>query len=75
MQRVKVPSPVTVAFIKKISCVRKECYKPTTAMLLSPSYKTIELSTLVDNKKEYKMSFNIYNICILCTPIIALFCT
>ena len=70
MQRVKVPSPVTVAFIKKISC-----YKPTTAMLLSPSYKTIELSTLVDNKKEYKMSFNIYNICILCTPIIALFCT
>ena len=59
-------------------------------MLLSPSYKTIELlpivesllrpwakrlSTLVDNKKEYKMSFNIYNICILCTPIIALFCT
>lgn len=29
-------------------------------MLLSPSYKTIELSTLVDNKKEYKMSFNIY---------------
>ena len=26
-------------------------------MLLSPSYKTIELSTLVDNKKEYKMSF------------------
>ncbi len=34
------------------------------------------LSTLVDNKKkEYKMSFNIYNICILCTPIIALFCT
>ena len=26
-------------------------------------------------KKEYKMSFNIYNICILCTPIIALFCT
>lgn len=30
------------------------------------------LSTLVDNKKEYKMSFNIYNICILCTPIIAL---
>ena len=53
-------------------------------MLLSPSYKTIELlpiveslfdlgqkgfrqwakrlSTLVDNKKEYKMSFNIYNI-------------
>lgn len=33
-------------------------------MLLSPSYKTIELSTLVDNKKEYKMSFNIYNICI-----------
>ena len=32
-------------------------------------------STLVDNKKEYKMSFNIYNICILCTPIIALFCT
>ena len=44
-------------------------------MLLSPSYKTIELSTLVDNKKEYKMSYNIYNICILCTPIIALFCT
>ena len=44
-------------------------------MLLSPSYKTIELSNLVDNKKEYKMSFNIYNICILCTPIIALFCT
>ena len=44
-------------------------------MLLSPSYKTIELSTLVDNKKEYKMSFNIYNICILCTPIIALFST
>ena len=75
MQRVKVPSPVTVAFIKKINRVREVCYKATTAMLLSPSYKTIELSTLVDNKKEYKMSFNIYNICILCTPIIALFCT
>lgn len=29
-------------------------------MFLSPSYKAIELSTLVDNKKEYKMSFNIY---------------
>lgn len=29
-------------------------------MLLSPSYKTIELSTLVDNKKEYKMSFIIF---------------
>ena len=60
-------------------------------MFLSPNYKTIELlpiveslfdlgqkgfrqwakrlSTLVDNKKEY-----LY-ICILCTPIIALFCT
>ena len=72
-----MPSPVTVAFIKKISRVRKECYKPTTAMFLSPSYKTIELlpiveslfdlgqkgfrqwakrlSTLVDNKKEYKI--------------------
>ena len=66
-------------------------------MLLSPSYKTIELlpiveslfdlgqkgfrqgakrlSTLVDNKKEYKMSFKYLYICILCTPIIALFCT
>ncbi len=66
-------------------------------MLLSPSYKAIELlpiveslfdlgqkgfrqwakklSTLVDNKKEYKMSFKYLYICILCTPIIALFCT
>ena len=66
-------------------------------MLLSPSYKTIELlpiveslfdlgqkgfrqwakslSTLDDNKKEYKMSFKYLYICILCTPIIALFCT
>ena len=33
------------------------------------------LLSLVDDKKEYKMRFNIYNICILCTPIIALFCT
>ena len=28
-------------------------------MLLSPSYKTIELSTLVDNKKEYKLIFKL----------------
>lgn len=29
-------------------------------MFLSPSYKAIELLPIVDNKKEYKMSFNIY---------------